>query len=303
MLNASEERFAALESQSFVEYRPKGRTSSSLMAFVKVAVQRRELVQMLVRRDLKSRYKDSALGFAWVAARPLTQLAIYYVVIGHFMQAARGIEDFAIFVFAGLTIFGLFSEIVSSGTGSIVTNSALVKKVALPRELFPLASVGSAGFNFLVQLVILCVALVFLAPPPTWSGIGYAFGAVALVVIFGAAFALALAALNVFFRDTQYLVEVVMLVLMWASPVLYTWSMAAGNLSNRSGLLADVYTSNPLTLAVLGFDKFFWSAGPDSAFPPDLALRMLIAALVGLALFYVAHWQFVRVQGRFAQEI
>ena len=82
-------------------------------------VGRRELVNLLVRRELKARYKDSSLGFIWSLIRPLTLLAIYYVAIGQFLGAARGIPDFAVFIYAGLTLWGLYADIVTSGTKSI----------------------------------------------------------------------------------------------------------------------------------------------------------------------------------------
>jgi ABC-2 type transport system permease protein len=300
---SSASRFAALADVPFTEYSDKPRSGTKARAFFMTAWQRRELLGMLVRRDLKSRYKDSALGFVWVIAKPLTQLAIYFVVIGHFLGAARNIDDFAVFVFTGLTAFGLFSEIVMSGTASIVNNAALVKKVALPREMFPLASVGSSLFNFGVQLVILFIAALTLGPGIVWSNFGYAVLAFLLIVLFASALALALAALNVFFRDVQYLVEVVMLVLLWASPVVYSWSMAADRVVSYSWPLLQLYTSNPVTLAVLGFQKAFWVSGPETAFPGHLALRLGIAILVSLALLVAVHAQFVKAQGRFAQEL
>ena len=108
----------------------------------------RQLLDLLIRRDLKSRYKDSALGFVWTLIRPLTQLVIYYFVIGQILGAARSIPEFAIYVFSGLTVYGLFSEIVAAPPPRSSANAGLIKKVYLPREIFPLASVGSALFNF-----------------------------------------------------------------------------------------------------------------------------------------------------------
>ena len=154
--------------------------------------QQRELLGLLVRRDLKARYKDSALGFFWSLIRPLLQLAIYFVVMGYFLQAAKGIPDFAVYVFAGLTAMGLFTETVVGGTGSIVANAALVKKVYLPREVFPLASVGSALFNFAIQLIVLLLATLLVGQPPIHWQIFYVVPALLLLVVFGTAFALLL---------------------------------------------------------------------------------------------------------------
>ena len=115
----------------------------------------RELLGRLVSREVRAKYKNSSLGIVWSLMRPLAQLLIYYVAIGQFLGAARSIPDFAIFVFTGLTAWALYSEIVTAGTNSIVNNSGLVKKVYVPREIFPLAAVGASIFNFVVQFAIL----------------------------------------------------------------------------------------------------------------------------------------------------
>src|SRR5450756_905941 len=92
---------------------------------------RRELLDQLVRREIKARYKDSALGFFWTLAKPIAMLFVYYVAIGKFLQASKSIPDFAIFIFTGLTAWQLFSDIVIAGTGSIVANSGLIKNCLL----------------------------------------------------------------------------------------------------------------------------------------------------------------------------
>lgn len=261
----------------------------------------REMLGLLVRRDLKSRYKDSTLGFFWSLARPLLQLAIYFIVVGQFLQAARGIPDFAVYIFAGLTAIGLFTEITVGATGSILGNSGLVKKVYVPREVFPLASVGSALFNFGIQLVVLIVATFVIGKPPVHLQLLYFFPALALIVVFGTALGLLFSALNVYLRDVQYLVELGTMLLFWASPVVYSWQMVSSSI--HSPLLLDVYTSNPLTLAVIGFQHAFWVAGDGVPQPDGLLLRMAVALVVGLALLFVSHRVFLRLQGNFAQEM
>src|SRR3546814_20885534 len=85
---------------------------------------------------------------------------MYFIVLGQFLRAAEGIPFFAIYLFAGCTLYTFFNEMVSGSTGSILMNGGVVKKIYLPREIFPLASVGGAGFMFLVQLAVLVVAAV-----------------------------------------------------------------------------------------------------------------------------------------------
>ncbi len=189
---------------------------------VRAIFSHREMLNLLVRRDLKARYKDSTLGFFWSLIRPLIQLAVYFVVMGQFLQAARSIPDFAVYIFAGLCAIGLFTEIVVGGTGSVLANAGLVKKVYLPREVFPLASVGSALFNFGIQLLVLIAATLLVAKPPFHPQLAYAIPAVALIVVYGTAFGLLFSAVNVYLRDVQYLVEVITMLLFWASPIVYS---------------------------------------------------------------------------------
>jgi ABC-2 type transport system permease protein len=261
---------------------------------------RREMLDLMIRRDLKARYKDSSLGFVWSLVRPLTQLAIYYVVLGHFLGAARGIPDFAIYVFTGLTAYTLFSEIVLGGAGSIVNNSGLVKKIYLPREIFPLASVGASMFNFGIQLAILLLATLGFRVFPLHTELLYFFPGLALILVYGTALALILSAANVFLRDIQYLIEVIVMLLMWASPIVYSWEMVKRAVPEW---VLEIYTNNPVTLAVMGFQKAFWVSGPESSYPPDLLVRMAIAIGIGIVALVGAHAVFNRMQGDFAQAL
>ena len=273
----------------------------------------RELLDLLIRRELKARYKDSSLGFLWSLIKPLTLLLIYYIAIGQFLGAARGIPDFAIFVFAGLTIWGLYSEIVSAGTISIVSNAGLIKKVYLPREIFPLAATGSALFNFAVQMSVLIVATIVLGQFPLSWNLLYVPVAIGIVLIYGIAFAILLSALNVYLRDIQYLVEVAMLLLFWASPIVYAWSYVV-NAVNVPSWLPNVYLLNPVSNAVLAFQKGMWQAGSETRliegvsiapqpWPADLDLRLAIVAVIGLVLLIICQRVFQKLQGNFAQEI
>lgn len=297
MSNIVTERFERLRAEPMV---PAGRPSSAVVGAVKEIFAQRQLLDLLIRRDLKSKYKDSALGFLWTLIRPLVQLAIYYLVLGQILGASRGIPGFAVYVFSGLTLYGLFSEILAGGTSSIVGNGGLIKKVYLPREIYPLATVGGALFNFGVQMIVLLVATVLSSAFPWRLDILYFFPSVILILIWATALALLLSAVNVYLRDMQYLVEVLVLLLMWASPIVYSWQTVA---THGTSWLLQIYTANPITLAVLGFHRAFWIAGPDSEYPAHLLLRMVIAGAVGLIAMFVCHRVFARLQGNFAQEI
>ncbi len=310
------ERLAHIEKQPFKKIGAQSAGISGIVGTAKEIFANREMLSLLIKRDLKSRYKDSSLGFVWTLVRPLTQLAIYFVVVGQFLGAARGIPEFAIFIFTGLTAYGLFGEIVLSGTAAIVGNAGLIKKIYLPREIFPLAATGTALFNFAVQLIILLLATLAVGSFPTAPNVLYALPAFAILMLFGLSFSLILSAWNVYLRDIQYLVEVLVMILMWASPIIYSWKYVKDT-EAMNGILLAIYTNNPITLAVLGFQKAFWTAGnPENAakypwlapeqypeFPENLMGHMLIACAVGAVLLVISQRIFAKLQGNFAQAL
>ena len=261
----------------------------------------RELLDQLIRREVKARYKDSTLGFFWSLAKPLAMLLVYYVAIGKFLGAQRSIPDFAIFIFAGLTAWQLFSDIVIIGTGSIVANAGLIKKVYVPREVFPLSVIGSALFNFVIQLGILIAATVALGRFPTGGRWIYFVLALAVLIPFATALALFLSAVNVYLRDVQYLVEIALMILFWASPIVYSWKLVQNALAGS--WFEQVYLANPMTLVVLAFQKAFWVSGDGQPVPEHLGLSLILAFGVSIVLLWFSQRVFARLQANFAQEL
>jgi ABC-2 type transport system permease protein len=296
-----------------LEGRPPGMFKGTIGSIVALFRQH-ELIELLVRRELKVRYKDSSLGFLWTLSRPITLLLVYYFALGVFLGAARDIPSFAIYVFSGLTLWALYSDMLVGGTVSVYNNANLIRKVYLPREVFPISAVGSALFNFAVQFGVLVLAMLVLGQfPITWDLL-YIFPAAFIIILFGSSFAILLSALNVFLRDIAYLVEVAILVLFWASPIVYSWSMV--HKAFGGGILAYVYLLNPVTPAVLAFQKATWFHGPAvqaefaekgitaaDLYPADLNWYLLGAMVVGVVFLWFSHRMFGRLEGNFAQEI
>lgn len=266
--------------------------------------ERRDLLYRLVKREIRARYKDSVLGIVWSLVRPLVSLLIYYLVIGKVLGAERGITDFAIYVFTGLTVWQLVSECLASTTGSVVGNSGIIKKIQLPREIFPLAAIGASLFNFLMQFVILMIAAIVAA-----VGNGHQLFTLRLlylplslvvVIVWSTALGLVLSAANVYLRDIQYLVEVALLVGMWASPIVYSWEMVASHVGH---LVQELYLCNPVTLAVLGFQQAIWTAGFEEPMPTHFLMRLFLALAVGCLALGVGQRIFAVMQRDFAQEL
>ena len=303
MTDIATERAARLAAEPLREAGPRPGFASGTLSSLRDIVAHRELMGFLVRRELKSRYKDSALGFLWSLIRPLAMLLIYYIALGKFLGAARSIPDFAIFIYTGLTAWTLFNEIVTIGTASIVANSGLIKKVYLPREVFPLSVVGSAVFNFLIQLGILLGATVVVGRFPTGPRWFYFPLSLAVLLVFATALALLLSAVNVYLRDVGYLVEVALLILFWASPIVYSWSLVHRQLI-KYPTLEQLYLLNPVTLAVCGFQQTFWVAGDSQPFEVTaLGERLGIALVIGVIALWLCQRTFARLQANFAQEL
>jgi ABC-2 type transport system permease protein len=315
---AARERISRIEKLPFVAAgAPDAGPIGGFLGGVRDVFTHRALLDLLIRRELKARYKDSSLGFVWSFIRPLTMLLIYYVAIGQFLGAARAVPQYAVFVYSGLTIWGLYNEIIQGGTSSILSNAGLIKKVYVPRELFPLAAVGSALFNFGIQMIVLLGAIVVTGQFPLSWNLLYALAAIILVITYGVALALFLSAWNVYLRDIQYLVEVALLILFWASPIVYSWTQVQ-KIALHHAWVANLYLLNPMSDAMLAFQKGMWEAGsrtnnlgttaaPNIIKPVDwpahLDERLLILFVIGLVLVYVAQRVFSRLQGNFAQEI
>lgn len=229
------------------------------------------------------------------------QLAIYYVAIGQFLGAQRSIPQFAIFVFAGLTAWALFSETLSLSTRSIIDNAGLIKKVYLPREIFPLAATGSALFNFVVQFGVLLIATIVVGEIPLSLNLVYLPFAILLLLSFAFALGLLFSAINVYFRDMQHLVEVLLILLFWASPIVYSYSLVHQFL--QGNWLEQLYLANPITIGVMAFQRSMWVAGSDQLWPENLVWLVAIATVVSILLIWVSQRIFARLEGNFAQEI
>ncbi|MDQ6896988.1 MAG: ABC transporter permease [Actinomycetota bacterium] len=297
----SEERAAKLALVPLRTTGPRSGLTDGWLGQVKDIWAHRELLGMLTRRELKARYKDSTLGFVWSLLRPLALLLIYYIALGQFLGAARSIPDFAIFIYTGLTAWNLFGETVTNGTGSIVGNAGLIKKVYVPREIFPLSSLGSSLFGFVIQTVVLTAATVISGDIPTGVRWLYLPLSLSVVVVWGLAWSLLLSALNVYLRDIQYLVEIGLMIAFWLCPIVYSWQLVNNAVSN--GFVERLYLANPMTLAIMGFQRTFWVKGDNQPLPAGLGIHLLVAFAVGLVAVFAAQRVFARLQGNFAQEL
>ncbi len=267
-------------------------------------LRRRHLLTLLVRKELRVRYRASVLGIGWSYVKPAVQFAIYFVGLGLVLRQ-NAIGDYAVYLFAGLVVITAFSEAVGNATRSVVANGALVGKIFLPRELFPVASVSVAGVHLLPQVVVLLVGSLVAGWRPDAVGLVALVAGLALVGLLALGLGLLLAAVNVIYRDAENVVDLVLLVLVWTSPVLYPWSLVA-DLVGRDSWLLTAYQLNPLTVAVELAQRGTWattSPGNLDVMAPGLAWRTAVAFGVATLLLAAGQRVFARMSGRFAQEL
>ena len=216
----------------------------------------RELLVYLVRTEIKVKYKNSVLGLVWSMVAPAMTLAIYFVVF----QVVLGNKqpNFVIFLFAGLLLWNLFSLGVLTGTGVIVNNAGIVKKVSFPREILALAAVGSACVFFFFQSIVMVIFMIVLHTGPDWSYLPLLLLALVTGVMLSSAIAILLCAINVYLRDTQHLIEVILTAWFWACPIVYAYQGQIGNRLGPKGL-SWIYFLNPMTPLVLSFQRMIYA--------------------------------------------
>src|SRR5687768_5543681 len=140
---------------------------TSLLGQLRNIAAHHELLLNLIRLELKSKYKASALGFAWSLLNPAMYLVVFYIAFDVILGG--GIARFPVYLLSGLLVWNFFTTALNSGTSSLVAGAGLVKKVWFPREVLPLASVGAALVHFFLQLGVLIAALVVLRHPIGWT--------------------------------------------------------------------------------------------------------------------------------------
>ncbi len=174
-----------------------------------------------------TRYRNSVLGWTWSYVRPAAQFLVFWVVLGLFLNLERGIPNYAVYLFSGIVVINLFSEAFKNATTSIVGNAPLVRKVYLPRQLFAVSAVIVAFVHFLPQvglLLVVCLFLGWITSISILSVLAILAGAT-LVMLFALGLGLLFGAMNVRYRDAENIVELLLLLATWASPVLYSWIM------------------------------------------------------------------------------
>jgi ABC-2 type transport system permease protein len=274
---------------------------------------RRELLLGLVSSDIRIKYKNSALGIFWSMLSPAFTLGVYYMVFSLFLK--NGIPNFVVYLFSGLVVWNMFQNAINAATGVIVDRAALVKKVSFPREILALSNVGAATVYFLVQLVVLILFVAALGHAPAWRFLLILPVSFVALYLFTSALAVVMSAVNVYFRDMKHLMEVLLQLWFWLTPVVYSYENSIAPHLAKHGLTL-VYFINPVTLVVVTFQRVFYVATtvhstvtgqvlnilPTWTFARFLYLNLALLA-ISAVLFLVAEAIFGHLEGNFESEL
>ena len=256
----------------------------------------RELFGSLFRRDLRAKYKGSALGLLWSLAHPVMLMLVYLLVFSVMLKIqAADYEHYWLFLLAGLPVWVFFATSLQAASRSLLENANLIRKVRFPRQLVPLSIVATQLVSFVVMLAIVIVlSLVYVPEARDTVWLSIPLGALAVCLVSGVS--LAVASLNAIYRDVEHLVSALLLPWFFLTPVLYSLDNIPG-VSDHPRLVDAVHYANFVTPAVEAVrDPIFFGELPAAG---D-AIYLAVSAVVALAL---GSWVFSRVDDRVAVEV
>ncbi|BAI62008.1 ABC transporter permease protein [Methanocella paludicola SANAE] len=248
----------------------------------------KDLLYFFTWRDIKLRYKQTVLGFAWAIIQPFFAMLIFTLFFGSLAKLPSDGVPYPIFAYAALLPWTMFSESIARSTSTMVMNSNIIKKVYFPRMALPISSVLSPIVDFAIAFVILILMMAYFGVMPTINVIWMpAFLLLAIVTSLGVG--LWTSALNARYRDIQYVVPFVIQIWMFASPVVYASSMIPVQYQFLYGL-------NPMAGVIEGFR---WSLLSTNA--PGMII--IASVVVSLALLVSGAFYFRRMEKTFADEV
>ena len=256
----------------------------------------RELTRNLVIRDLKVRYKNSVLGMLWSLLNPLLMTLVFTVVFTLMLPSGAEIPNYPVFFMCGFLPWSFFAASVTGATGSIVNNANLIKKVYFPREILPLADVLSNLINFLLALVVL-FAMLFVFRMGLTPAVLMLPLIILAQVMFIAGMALFLSTANVFFRDTQHILEVLLLAWFFLTPIFYPITIlpvSAEILGFTVNIQLWARRLNPMASLIASYRDILYRGELTGL---DFFLRTLVTCLIVLVVGYLVFCRFSSVFG------
>ncbi len=247
------------------------------------------LMQSLVEKDLKVRYKRSLLGFFWFLLKPLFSMAVYTIVFTKIIRFGGSIEHFSLFLLTGLLPWNFFSASLSASSRTLLDNQKLIRSIYFPRVALPVSSVIANSVHMLMAMVVLEAVLVFTGHTP-----GLSLLLLPLVVLLLAAmtsgFAMMISVGNVYYRDVSQFLEVILLAWFYASPIIYP--LGKGLIPER---MEAIIRFNPVSGALEAFHSMmYYGTWPEGWAWLSLGFWTAVILTLGLVVFRKAEASVVK---------
>ena len=278
----------------------KKRKRESIMKNLKELYDYRQMIFSLVKKDLRGRYKGSALGFLWTFLNPLLQLVVYSIVFSTIFR--NNIEKFYLYLFIGLLPWMFFSSSLTVGSVSVISSKDMVKKIYFPREFLPIAYLTSSFVNMLLCFLVVFIVMIIGGIDPNstfhWTALLYLPIVMIVEYVLALGFAMLASALTVYFRDLEHILGIITMAWMYATPILYDVSMIQNILVEKGmGNLMHLYMLNPMTPIIVAYHQILYYGQA-----PDLS-TLLSAVVLGLFFLILGYLVFRKLQRGFAEEL
>ncbi len=253
----------------------------------------RGLIQSLVARELKARYRGSVLGFFWSFINPLLLLLVYTFVFDYVLPGthSKDIEPYALFMFCGILPWTWFSVSLMESANVLISGGSLIKKVLFPAEVLPIVTVLANMVHFFLGLPILIAFLIYYRAPLTVGELAW-FPVVVLVqLVLTTGFALILSALTVHFRDIKDILGNLLTFWFFATPIIYPMNQAPSEIRSAMNL-------NPFAHLAISYQEILFYPGPFGH-----AKWLLVLGAASVAFFFVGYFIFDRLRDSFVEEV
>lgn len=246
-----------------------------------------EFLKSNVKKDIRGKYKGSFLGVLWSFINPLLSVVVYAIVFHYIMRF--NIEHYLIYLIAGIIPWTFFTTSINSGMNSILFNANIIKKVYFPREILPISSVTSGLVNFLISCIIILIFAIF-------SGVGIGFSLLFLPIviiiqyIFTLGIVFVLSAIEIYVKDIEHIVNFIISMLFYVTPILYTPDYVPENMK-------FILKLNPMSYIIEAYhDIFYYKQVPNIS-----SLGIILG--ISLIIFFIGYKIFRRLQKGFAEEV
>ena len=247
----------------------------------------RELLKTNIKKEIRGKYKHSFLGVLWSFLNPLLQILVYAIIFPIILK--NDIDNYVIFLCVGLIPWTFFTTIVTQSTGVIIANANIVKKVYFPREILPISVVTSAAVNFVISTIIILAFVLIYGMGITWHIVFYPI-VLLIQYLFSIGISFLVSSLTVYLRDLEHLIGVAIMMLFYATPIVYSMQTLPENYKAIMAL-------NPMAHIIEGYRSIFhYQTTPDFKW-------LGIILIVSIVLCVIGYMVFKKLEKRFAEEL